>query len=75
MQAVSAATYHSQPSFAVGTPSEPSQPTTAAAVISCTVCKDRGGCPSCHGATVFESKPCRTCRTTGLCPVCSRAQA
>src|SRR5438046_2914908 len=40
---------------------------------TCSVCKDVGGCPSCHGAGVLNGKRCLVCRGSGTCPVCGRA--
>lgn len=39
---------------------------------TCTVCKDRGGCPHCGGSGLSGSFTCRICRGQGWCPVCHK---
>ena len=39
----------------------------------CTVCKGRGGCPSCRGSARTGGRRCLICRGTGGCPVCRKA--
>ena len=42
-------------------------------VLTCTVCKNVGGCPSCRGVGALNGKRCLICRGSGTCPVCGRA--